>query len=112
MQMMGSVLSHLHNWFVAPDGVHEGTFTIEDGSIDLSDFLKDGQFFRICGSTFNDGVFAYAAETLTDETFTGTIWALNVPPALSRLVAEIEDYENRAEAKPSPYKSESFGGYR
>ena len=67
MHMMESVLSHLHNWFVAPDGIHEGTFTITDGSIDLSDFLQDGQYFRICGSVFNDGVYAYAAETLTDE---------------------------------------------
>ena len=54
MHMMESVLSHLHNWFVAPDGIHEGTFTITDGSIDLSDFLQDGQYFRICGSVFND----------------------------------------------------------
>lgn len=111
MHMMESVLSHLHNWFVAPDGIHEGTFTITDGSIDLSDFLQDGQYFRICGSVFNDGVYAYAAETLTDETFTGTIWALRVPLALSKLVAEIEDYENTDAAKPSPFKSESFGGY-
>ena len=77
----------------------------------MSDFLQDGQYFRICGSVFNDGVYAYAAETLTDETFTGTIWALRVPLALSKLVAEIEDYVNTDVAKPSPYKSESFGGY-
>lgn len=111
MRMLEAVLKHLNNWFVSPDGIHQGTFTIEDGSIDLSEFLLDGQLFRICGSVFNDGVYANPAETLTDETFTGTVWALRVPPALIDLVHDIEAYEASDGSKPSPYKSESFGGY-
>lgn len=111
MRMLETVLTHLRNWFIAPDGIHAGTFTIADGSVDLSEFLQDGQYFRICGSVFNDGVYMYPAEALTDETFTGTVWAMRVPPAVIDLVHEIEEYEASDSAKPSPYKSESFGGY-
>ena len=110
MRMMGTVLQHIRNWFVTPDGVHFSTFTIEDGSIDL-DFLQEGQWFRIIGSVFNDGVYEYTTDCiLTDETFEGAIWALAVPPAFSSLVEEIESYQD-ANIEAKPYQSESFGGY-
>ncbi|MCR0429233.1 hypothetical protein MKC53_04390 [[Clostridium] innocuum] len=111
MCMLDDVLKHLNNWFLVPDGIHEGTFSIENGRIDLSDFLQKGQYFRICGSVFNDGVYEYEPEALIDETFTGTIWALSVPRQLISLVHDIEEYEASDGSKPSQYKSESFGGY-
>ena len=38
-----------------------GDFTIENGNISLP-FLVSGQFFRIVGSKFNDGVYIYSDE--------------------------------------------------
>ena len=75
--MLEQVLMHLKNWFLVPGGIHEGTYTIEDGGITLP-FLANGQYFRICGSVFNDGLHQYPAGDLKTETFDGTVWALAV----------------------------------
>lgn len=88
-----------------------GTFTISGGSISPSDFLQDGQYFRIVGSVFNDGVHRHPAHDLTDETFDGAVWAMAVPPAVIDLAAEIEEYNKSDAGKVSPFTSESFGGY-
>ena len=109
--MLEQVLMHLNNWFLVPGGIHEGTYTIEDGGVTLP-FLADGQYFRICGSVFNDGLHQYNVLDLTDETFTGTIWALAIPKAVIELADEIQKWqEKNGEASVSPYQSESFGGY-
>ena len=61
---------------------------------------------------FNDGLHQYPAVDLTDETFTGSVWALAVPKAVIDLSVEIEAWqEKNGEAVASPYQSESFGGY-
>ena len=109
--MLEQVLMHLKNWFLVPGGIHEGTYTIEDGGITLP-FLANGQYFRICGSVFNDGLHQYPAVDLTDETFTGSVWALAVPNAVVTLSIDIAAWEEKnGEAVLSPYTSESFGGY-
>ena len=110
--MLEQVLMHLKNWFLVPGGIHEGTYTIEDGGIALP-FLANGQYFRICGSVFNDGLRQYPASDLKAETFEGTVWALAVPQAVIELAAEIEAWETKnGDASVSPYQSESFGGYQ
>ena len=92
-------------------GIHSGTFTIKDGGITLP-FLADMQYFRICGSVFNDGLHRYPATDLVDEEFSGAIWALAIPPAVVDLADEIQKWQERnGEASVSPYQSESFGGY-
>lgn len=89
-----------------------GNFTITGGSIDLSDFVQAGQYFRIVGSVFNDGVYQYPAEGLTDEVFHGAVWAMAVPKDVVDLLADINAWETKyGEAVTSPYVSESFGGY-
>ena len=109
--MLEQVLMHLKNWFLVPGGIHEGTYTIEDGGIALP-FLANGQYFRICGSVFNDGLHQYPASDLKAETFDGTVWALNVPQSVIDLALEIEEWQKKnGEASVSPYQSESFGGY-
>ena len=109
--MLEQVLMHLKNWFLVPGGIHEGTYTIEDGGITLP-FLANGQYFRICGSVFNDGLHQYPASDLKSETFDGTVWALAVPQAVIELAAEIEAWQKKnGDASVSPYQSESFGGY-
>ena len=88
-----------------------GTFTISDGSISPSDFLQDGQYFRIVGSVFNDGVHRHPAHDLTDETFDGAVWAMAVPPAVVELLQKIQEVEAATANAPTAYTSESFGGY-
>lgn len=109
--MLENVLRHVRNWFLTSDGVHTGVYTIAEGSIALP-FLLPGQYFRIVGSVFNDGVYKYPAEGLFDETFNGVVWALAIPKALLDLVAEIEAWQQKNGASAAgPYQSESFGGY-
>lgn len=96
-----------------------GTFKISDGAIDLSELvdagsLQTGQYFRIAGSVFNDGVYQYPASGLQDEEFNGAIWPMAVPTAALGLLAEITEWVNSNSDDPnlnSPYQSESFGGY-
>ena len=88
-----------------------GTFTISGGSISPSDFLQDGQYFRIVGSVFNDGVHRHPAHDLTDETFDGAVWAMAVPPAVVELLHKIQEFEAATANAPTAYTSESFGGY-
>lgn len=92
--MLEQVLRHLNNWFLVD--IHEGTFTVENGSITLP-FLLTNQYFRIVGSVFNDGLHQYPAVDLTDETFAGTVWALAVPQAVIELASEIEEWQKRTE---------------
>ena len=109
--MLEQVLMNIRRWFPVEGGIHSGTFTIKDGGITLP-FLADGQYFRICGSVFNDGLHQYNVLDLTDETFTGTIWALAIPKSVIELADEIQKWhEKNGEASVSPYQSESFGGY-
>ena len=109
--MLTEICAELRNWFVVPDGVHIQTYTISGGSIAPLDFLQDGQYFRIIGSVFNDGVHQYPVPDLTDEVFNGAVWAMAVPPAVIELAAEIEEYNKSDAGKASPYISENFGGY-
>lgn len=109
--MLEQVLTYLKNWFVVPCGVHQGIYTISGGSIEIP-FLQNGQYYRICGSIFNDGLHKYGEGELTDETFTGAVWALAVPKAVVNIAAEIEEWQKKnGEAVASPFTSESFGGY-
>ena len=109
--MLEQVLMNIRNWFPVKGGIYSGTFTIKDGGITLP-FLADMQYFRICGSVFNDGLHQYNVLDLIDETFTGTIWALAIPKAVIDLANEIQEWQDKnADALSSPYSSESFGGY-
>lgn len=114
--MLEQVLTELRNWFRVrddTDGIHHGVYVIRGGSIALP-FLSDGQYFRIMGSVFNDGLHRYGPgmEVLTDEAFDGTIWALAVPGAVVELAGEVEAWREKYGAvMDSPYTSESFGGY-
>lgn len=107
--MLEQVLAYLRNYFVV--GYSSGRFEIKEGTI-LVDGLKDGQYFKIVGSIFNDGTYKYPAVTLTDETFCGSVYALAIPKPLIDLVAEIEEWQTaNKSATESPYQAESFGGY-
>ena len=89
--MLEQVLRHLNNWFLVPDGIHSGEFTVQDGSITLP-------------------FHQYPEQDMTGETFTGAVWALAVPKAVITLSEEIAAW-NEKNGTPGPYTSESFGGY-
>ena len=111
--MLETVLIHLKNWFVVPRGVHSGIFTIQNSSLELP-FLQNGQYYRISGSVFNDGLHKYGDinDKLQNETFTGTVWALAIPKAVIDLAEKIEEWQTKnGETVASPFTSESFGGY-
>ena len=61
-------------------------------------------------SVFNDGLHQYPVADLTDETFTGSVWALAVPKAVIELAEEIDAWQTK-NGDPGPFTSESFGGY-
>ena len=103
--MLGTILQYLNNWFVR--GIYAGDYEIKDGSIVLP-FLVDGQYFRILGSLFNDGLHKYPDDGLVSERFNGVIWALAVPPAVVSLAEEIAAWNEKNGASPGPYTSESF----
>ena len=112
------VCQHLKNWFNRkPNGEDlprwKGTFTIANGSLQNSS-LVEGQYFRIQGSLFNDGVHK-VGDVLTDEVFEGTVGSMSVPPEIVALVAEISAWQDKYggvdSVNLSPYNSESFGGY-
>lgn len=107
--MLTELCGVLRNWFET-DRI-SGTYTVENGSIALP-FLQEGQFFRIVGSVFNDGVHRYPDFGMLDETFDGSIWPMAVPAAVLKLDEDINAWqEKNGEAAASPFTSESFGGY-
>lgn len=112
--MLAEICAETRNYFLSDypwANIHQGVYTVRDGMIASLDFLKEGQYFRIVGSTFNDGVYQYPAVGLIDESFAGAVWAMSVPPAFIALAADIKAWSESEAAKPSAYSSESFGGY-
>lgn len=117
--MLTEICQYLRNWFNRkPDGSdypkYSGEFTISEGEL-ITDKLADGQYFRVMGSLFNDGIHKYGDGILTDETFTGSVWSLGIPPEVVQLATEISQWQGKyggvdSEAM-SPFASESFGGY-
>lgn len=105
--MLNELLGELNNWF---DRVRRpGTYTVENGSITLP-FLREGQYYRVLGSIFNDGVHCYGREAegeLRDESFTGAVWALAVPAEVVTLAADIAAWREKTGAS-APYVSESL----
>lgn len=112
--MLNELCNELNNWF-DKDRIF-GVFKIVDGELtEMSDTLQDGQYFRIVGSVFNDGVYEYPTTSLKDEEFDGAVWVMAVPPSVVTLAEEIEGWQNKYggvdSQAMSPFQSESFGGY-
>lgn len=110
--MLTELCQECKNWFVKE--IYTGDFTITGGVLDV-DFLQKNQYYRIKGSIFNDGVQRFGEPLLTDETFTGEVWAMAVPAAFvalsERVKAWNDKYASADSAAMSPFASESFGGY-
>lgn len=113
--MLELVCQYLHNWFDRGQLKWHGDVTLSDQGITVNGkevTLKNGQYFRIVGSSLNDGVYKFPATGITAEDFTGAIWAMAVPPAVIALVSKIEEWQGKyQDVSLSPFSSESFDGY-
>ena len=109
--MLEEILRTLNNWFERDSLV--GDFEVVGGALLLPDgFLKDGQYLRVIGSTFNDGLHCWPVSDMVDEEFSGEVQALAIPPAVISLSGEIDRWRaDNQKALDAPYASESFGGY-
>lgn len=111
--MLTELCGELRNWFDCSRIIRR--FEISKGRITIPG-IKTGQYYRIVGSTFNDGVYQYPEYGLQDEIFDGAVWLMAVPQEVLRLAEDIEDWRNKYERASdstllSPFQSESFGGY-
>ena len=107
--MLTELCQELHNWFTRDEDKVYATFTIANGVITPNCGLQTGQYYRIIGSVFNDGVHKHDYYVPHDETFEGAIWKMRVPQAIIDLDKKIDEYKTKH--VESPFISESFGGY-
>ena len=109
--MLSELCKELNNWFDKER--YFGKFTISNNEITGDYELQENQYFRIVGSVFNDGVYKNDSSlVLNDETFSGAIWAMAVPPSVIDLSERISAWQTQyGDLVSSPYQSESFGGY-
>jgi len=111
--VLTEICQYLHNWFIKDrTDIHLDTFKIENGAVVPSFEIKQGQYFRIIGSTFNDGVYKFPTNDLKDEIFDGAVWTMHVPPQLITLSEEIKGWtDTNSSNTDNIYESESFAGY-
>ena len=113
--MLTEICTELRNFFCSSSDIHIGNYTISEGRLSPPVRMENGQYFRIVGSVFNDGVHR-SDETLTDEgPFEGAVWLMRIPQDFLQLVSEMEAWQDKygtiESPNMSPYSSESFGGY-
>lgn len=104
------LLVYLRNFF---PGLH-WQFTGEEitGNRIVIPGLENGDYYLIEGSRRNNGIHVYGDADLRNETYTGIVTEICVPPEVLAILEEINTWqEKNAEAVQSPYQSESFGGY-
>lgn len=113
--MLTELCKELNNWFNYNQPKYFGDFVIENGELTNAHGLQFGQYYRIVGSLFNDGVHIYPTDKLEDETFNGALWAMAIPEDVIALAADIKAWNDKYQSVDSPamspYNSESFGGY-
>ena len=116
-KILSAICSEIKNYFTYNTTKIVGDFVISDGAL-VGDYgLLDGQYYRIVGSVFNDGVHKYGEETdvLTDEAYSGAVWPMAVPQEVVDLATDIAawntKYGGTDSAAMSPFQSASFGGY-
>ena len=113
--MLTEICQDLRNWFDRDQPKWYGDFEITGGELQLLEgmSLLAGQYYRIIGSALNDGVYCWGdGSELSDEAFTGAVWAMAVPKAVITLADDIKNWQDENQAVlNSPYASESFGGY-
>ena len=116
--ILTEICQELRNWFDRNQSKYYGKINIHDGVLSVNDssfILQTGQYYRIIGSLFNDGVHVYGDQLTDENEFEGSVWSMAVPPAVIDLAEDIEAWQNKYGSLDSqamsPFSSASFGGY-
>lgn len=116
--MLTLLCEYLRNWFDEGCNKVMGKITIAGGAISVRNTpitVQNGQYFRIIGSVFNDGVHQFPDYNMSDEEFDGAVWEMKVPNEVVALAEDIskwcEKYGAFDSPAMSPFNSESFAGY-
>lgn len=114
--MMTEICEYLHNWFCEDSDMIIGNIVVGDSEITVPyGAIQPGQYIRIVGSVFNDGVWQYGEAEFNPETYDGAVWLMRIPKSFIDLVTEIENWQAKyggVDSKAmSPFNSESFAGY-
>ena len=113
--MLTEICAWLKNYFCQEGDKIIGNFSVVDGAIVPPVDLQNGQYYRIVGSVFNDGVHGYDDVLQNEDEFHGAVWRMRIPQKVLDLVDEIESWQEKYggidSSNLSPYTSESFGGY-
>lgn len=113
MITMTDLCMELRNFFDRGKPKYFGNFEIVNGALKADKMsLVEGQYYRITGSLFNDGVHIFQSEeSLRDESFSGSVRAMAVPPDVIALVGEINNWlEKYEETINKPFSSETISG--
>lgn len=115
--MLTEICQEIKNWFDRNQPKYHGRFEVKNNIVYFKGQelpIQNGQYFRIIGSVFNDGVHLRSSD-LINESFSGSVWLMAVPCAVIDLSTEIKEWQNKYggvdSENMSPYNSESFGGY-
>ena len=110
--IIDDICAEINNYFVQMNDIAVGTFSIVEGKLVPDMEVLDGQYYRIVGSVFNDGVH-YSDDVLKDEPdFRGGMWLMRVPQDVIECAERVITWmDSHAGDIASPYTSESFGGY-
>lgn len=113
---MYATMQSVNNYFERT--VELGSYTIAENSIAVRGKYKVGQYVRIMDSTLNDGVYKIKTfssgaieldATLVDESFTGYIVGLAVPPEFVALATKVKAWSHYGVSSESiPNYSVSF----
>lgn len=112
--MLNELCLELKNWFDRGQPHKSGEIEIRNGALYTLCDLKPNQYFRIVGSTFNDGVYQFPTTSLTNEIFSGSVWGMAIPKDFLDLVEDIKKFNAKVEDMAlveKGYASESFGVY-
>lgn len=115
--MLTELCKELNNYFCTDLDRVYGEFRIADGALQPPVELLDGQYFRLIGSIFNDGVHqnTESLQLIDEPEFDGAIWKMRVPPDVLELAERISEWREKNEAidseNMSPFQSESFFEY-
>jgi hypothetical protein len=107
----------LRNWFDRARYIGRITLDAEGGVFcnGVAVGLLEGQYFRVIGSIFADGVHKYPDTETLAETFDGAVWAMAIPAPVLALSADIAEWRKQYESADgfamSPFVSESVGGH-
>lgn len=113
--MLTEICQYLHNYFDYER--HYGDISIIGQSIfcDGKEIeIESGQYFALFRDKFVLGVYK-KGDTLTDKTFEGAVWLMDVPVSILNADTWATNWMNKnggvdSEAN-SPFQSESWGGY-